>query len=73
MKNPIVATAHFGPVYKRKIHIWLRQNSNVPDSEHKGHLMYMYSSNAYRTCREAIKAAKEKAPAFDFVANFAKD
>lgn len=73
MRNPVIGTAHFGPVYKRKIHVWMRQNSNVPDSEHKKHLMYMYSSNVYRTCREAIAAAKAKSPNFEFVANFAKD
>lgn len=60
-------------VYKRKIHVWLVQNSNIPDSEHKGRLMYMYSSNAYRTCRDAVAAAKAKYPAFEFRANFAKD
>lgn len=57
-------------VYNRKINVWLVQNSNVPDSQHKRHLMYMHSTNAYKTCRDAIAAAKLKAPDFDFVANF---
>lgn len=60
-------------VYKRKIHVWVRQNSNVPDSEHKGGLDYLWSTNAYRTCREAVAAAKAWRPAFEYVANFAKD
>jgi hypothetical protein len=45
----------------------------VPGSQHTRHLMYMHSTNAYRTCRDAIAAAKAKAPDFQFVANFAKD
>jgi hypothetical protein len=73
MRNPIVGTAHFGPVYARKIHVWLRMNSNVPGSEHTRALAYMYSTNAYKTCKAAIEAAKAKNPAFSFVANFAKD
>jgi hypothetical protein len=60
-------------LYKRKIHVWLVQNSNVPGSQHTRHLMYMHSTNAYRTCRDAIAAANAKAPDFKFVANFAKD
>lgn len=57
-------------VYKRKINVWLVQNSNVPDSQHKRHFMYMHSTNAYKTCRDAIAAAKLKAPDFQFIANF---
>ena len=60
-------------VYKRKIHIWVRQNSNVPHSEHSRHLMYVFSTNAYKTCREAIAAVKTKYPDSQFVANFSKD
>lgn len=58
-------------VYKRKIHVWLVQNSNVPDSDHKRALVYMYSTNAYKTCKAAIAAAKAAHPAFEFKANFA--
>lgn len=60
-------------VYKRKIHVWVRQNSNIPDSDHTGALVYLWSTNAYRTCREAVAAAKDYRPAFSYVANFAKD
>lgn len=60
-------------VYKRKIHIWVKQNSNVKDSEHTKGLMYFASTNAHRTCKSAIEGAKAMHPNFDFVANFAKD
>ena len=60
-------------VYPRKIHVWVRQNSNVPDSEHTKGLDYLWSTNAYCTCREAVAAAKEWRPGFSYVANFAKD
>lgn len=73
MKNKIVGTAHFGPVYARKIHVWVRQNSNVPGSEHKKGLDYLWSTNACKTCREAVQAAKKWRPDFSFVASFAKD
>ena len=51
-------------VYKRKIHVYFKN----PDG-----LYYAWSTNAYRTCREAIAAAKEWRPEFSYVANFAKD
>lgn len=73
MKNKIVGAAHFGPVYARKIHVWIRQNSNVQGSEHTGGLIYAWSTNAAKTCREAIASAKAKHPAFSFVAKFSKD
>lgn len=73
MRNKIVGTAHFGPVYARKIHVWVRQNSNVPDSEHTRGFDYLWSTNAYKTCRDAVAAAKKWRPQFDFVASFAKD
>jgi hypothetical protein len=60
-------------VYPRKIHVWVRQNSNVPDSEYKGGLNYLWSTNAHKTCRDAVASAKALHPNFEFVANFAKD
>jgi len=60
-------------VYPRKINVWLVQNSNVPDSEHKKGLLYLYSTNAYPTCKAAIAAAKANRPAFDYRAWFAKN
>ena len=59
-------------VYKRKIYLWVKQNSNVPDSEHSDGLMFFGATNAARTCKEAVARAKELHPNFDFVANFAK-
>jgi hypothetical protein len=64
MKNPIIGTAHFGAVYKRKIHVYFKK----PDG-----LWYAWSTNAYRTCREAVAAAKAERPQWHFVANFAKE
>ena len=70
MNNPIVATAAFGPVYKRKIHVFAKGSPKTAP-----HLSryYAWSTNAYRTCREAIAAAKALHPETDFIANFAKD
>jgi hypothetical protein len=59
-------------VYTRKINVWVRQNSNVPDSQHTSHLMYMWSSHAYPTCKAAIAAAQALHPSFKFTANFDK-
>lgn len=60
-------------VYKRKIYLWVKQNSNVKDSEHQSGLVFFAATNASRTCKEAVARAKELHPSFDFVANFAKD
>jgi len=60
-------------VHKRKIHVWLVQNSNIEGSQHQNGLVYMYSSNAYRTCRDAIIQAENKYPGFKFRAGFARD
>jgi len=67
MRNPIVATAHFGPVYKRKIHIYFRNELTL------GEWRYCYSTNAYCTCRDAKKAALPALPNSQVIANFAKD
>ena len=60
-------------VYKRKIHVFVLANSNVPDSEYQNRYDYLWSTNAYRTCREAVAAAKAYRPDFKYIANFAKD
>jgi len=59
-------------VYKRKIYLWVKQNSNVQDSAHKGGLLFFSATNAAPTCKAAVARAKELHPNFDFVANFAK-
>jgi hypothetical protein len=70
MNNPIVATASFGPVYKRKIHVY--REPNELDTT-KTVYQYVWSANAYRTCRDAIAAAVAKHPTVKFKASFAKD
>jgi hypothetical protein len=54
-------------VYPRKIHVYYK--SNIPKPRH----FYKWSTNAYRTCRDAVAAAKALHPDMDFVARFAKD
>ena len=51
-------------VYKRKIHVYYKRQDG---------LCYAWSTNAYKTCREAILGAKAVHPDFDFIANFARD
>ena len=66
MRNPIVATAHFGPVYARKIHVHYRNELTG------GQWRYCYSSNAYRTCRDAAQAARASFPNSEVKASFAR-
>lgn len=54
-------------VYKRKIHVFYRNALTL------GHWRYCYSSNAYRTCRDAVAAAQAEHPNVKFKAHFAKD
>jgi hypothetical protein len=70
MKNPIIGTAHFGNVYRRKIHVYA---IGTPKTAPHITQFYAWSTNAHRTCREAVAAAKLKEPRFDFKASFAKD
>ena len=51
-------------VYTRKIHVYFKR----PDG-----LFYAWSTNAYRTCRDAVAAAKLERPQWEFKAHFAKD
>jgi hypothetical protein len=60
-------------VYKRKIYLWVKQNSNIQDSEHTKGLIFFGATYASPTCKAAIARAKELNSNFDFVANFAKD
>lgn len=57
-------------VYKRKIHVYC-----VGSPKTAPHLkqFYAWSTNAYKTCREAVAAAKVLHPTNSFTANFAKD
>lgn len=64
MRNPVIAAAHFGPVYRRKIHVYeLREGGPA----------YSWSTNAYPTCRAAVAAAVTRYPSKQFKASFAKD
>ena len=51
-------------VYTRKIHVYFKR----PDG-----LFYAWSTNAHRTCRDAVAAAKLERPQWEFKARFAKD
>jgi hypothetical protein len=57
-------------VYKRKIHVYAK---GAPRTAPHLKRFYAWSTNAYRTCREAVAEAKLRHPDMDFVANFAKD
>ena len=59
-------------VYPRRIDVYVRQNSNMPGSALASGLIYMHSTNAFRTCRDAVSDARTLHPHFDFVANFGK-
>jgi hypothetical protein len=57
-------------VYKRKIHVYCKGSpKSAPDLKR----FYAWSTNSYKTCRDAITAAKSLYPNMEFVANFAKD
>lgn len=64
MRNPVIDTAHFGPVYRRKIHVY-QVREGVP--------VYAWSTNAYPTCRAAVVGAATRYPSKQFKASFAKD
>ena len=70
MRNPVIATAHFGPVYARKIHVYHAGPIASAPGQKWG---YAWSTNAYRTCRDAVAAAQAKHPEMTFKACFAKD
>jgi hypothetical protein len=50
--------------YKRKIHVF------VKDAWDPKQFRYVWSTMAYRTCKEAIAAAKAKHPQAEFKASF---
>jgi len=57
-------------VYRRKIHVWWK---GAPKVAADPAWLYAWSTNAYRTCREAAAAAKALHPDQEFIARFAKD
>ena len=57
-------------VYKRKIHVYAK---GAPKSAPHLKYFYAWSTNAYKTCKDAVLAAKALYPNQEFTANFAKD
>lgn len=53
-------------VYKRKIHVWYW------NEKEKGYF-YAWSTNAFKTCRDALADAKRVQPWNNFKTAFAKD
>jgi hypothetical protein len=64
--NPVVSTAHFGPVYRRKIDLY------AAPLDARAAWAYAYSTNAYPTCRAAVHAARLKQPDQQFKAYFSR-
>ena len=54
--------------YKRKIIVRVRI-----DYPSISFWEYAWSTNAYKTCKEAVAAAKIKEPTFEFRASFSRD
>lgn len=67
MRNKIVDMAPFGPVYARKIDVYRERNELDPEWVK---WTYVWSTNAHRTCKDAILAAMLKHPGVKFRANF---
>jgi len=57
-------------VYPRKIHVYCK---GAPKTAPHLLQFYAWSTNAYKTCRDAVAAAKAMHPSEDFKACFAKD
>ena len=57
-------------VYKKKIHVY--REPNLLDATPTV-WQYVWSTNAYKTCRDAVAAAVNKHPTVKFKACFAKD
>jgi hypothetical protein len=57
-------------VYRRKIHVYAK---GAPKTAPHLTRFYAWSTNAYKTCKDAVRAAKALYPGQEFTANFAKD
>jgi len=60
-------------VYKRKIHVYREGNALDQVNGNLNKWVYMHSTNAYKTCKAAVKSTELKHPGKRFSANFAKD
>lgn len=70
MRNLIVGTAHFGPVYAQKIDVF-RATVGLETTCRKK-WVYAYSTNAAKTCKAAVLSANQREPGVTFKARFAK-
>ena len=57
-------------VYQRKIHVYCK---GAPKTAPHLKQFYVWSTNAYKSCREAVAAARVAYPDQEFTATFAKD
>ena len=60
-------------VYKRQIHVFREWNSSDLGTKEFCPWIYVWSTNAYKTCKDAVAAAKAQAPNVAFKAYFAKN
>ena len=61
-------------VYKRKIHVYREGNALDQANGEMVQWVYAYSTNAYKTCKDAVAAAVLRAGTCKrFTASFAKD
>ena len=58
-------------VYPRKIHVYREKNRIDPVDAPQW--VYAWSTNAAKTCRDAVASAQAKHPNIKFKASFAKD
>lgn len=57
-------------VYKRKIHVFRETNALDGDTQK---WRYVWSTNAFKTCKDAKEDAEIQHPTVKFKASFAKD
>lgn len=57
-------------VYPRKIHVYCKDSPKTALHQTQ---FYAWSTNAYRTCRDAVAAAEALHPGKEFKASFARD
>lgn len=60
-------------VYPHKIHVYRAHNELDLGKASEFPWTYVWSTNAHKTCREAVKAAQAMHPSFKFKAAFAKN
>lgn len=58
-------------VYKHKIHVY--RVSNILDGKNSSKWVYVWSTNAFRTCKDAVANAESLHPGVRFIASFEKN